>query len=132
MPDHILCVDDDASILRVEALRLQRMGYEVTTHTCADAALTALDAQPTAFDLVLTDYAMPDRTGLNLARTLRRDGHSLPVVLMSGFAEGVHPDDLTAAGVERFVRKPVDAETLKAVLSDLLGPQTNESTRRAA
>jgi len=117
---HILFVDDDAQVIELEAIRLRRLGYKVTTRQSSRAALDALSATPHAYDLVLTDYAMPEMTGLDLATSVRENGLDLPIVLMSGFSAQVSEADVKAAGVQHFLRKPVGSGELKTALQDFL------------
>jgi len=86
---HILFVDDDAEIVEIESIRLQRLGYDVTTCSNGDEALAALEGQPLDFDLVITDYAMPGMTGLELAQEVGGRKPGLPIILISGFSAQV-------------------------------------------
>jgi PAS domain S-box-containing protein len=111
----VLVVDDDAQITELESIRLARLGLEVTTCHSAVEALRAVDTDRNV-SLVLTDYAMPDMTGLMLARTLRERGFDRPIVLTSGFSAQVSDADLEAAGITTFLRKPVNGAALAQML----------------
>jgi CheY-like chemotaxis protein len=117
---HILFVDDDAQVLEMESIRLQRLGYRVTTCPSGDDALHALRTDASAFDLVLTDYAMPEMTGLELTEALSKQGFEVPIVLMSGFSAQVSEADVRNSGVEMFLRKPVGSSELETALSVVL------------
>ena len=117
---HILFVDDDAQVLEMESIRLQRLGYRVTTCPSGDDALHALHTDASAFDLVLTDYAMPEMTGLELTEALSKQGFEVPIVLMSGFSAQVSEADVRNSGVEMFLRKPVGSSELETALSVVL------------
>ena len=116
----ILVVDDDETVVELESIRLQRFGYAVTACHSVQAALDAVADAPDAFDLVLTDYAMPGMNGLELVRELRERGVEVPIVLMSGFSAQVSETDVHQAGVSTFLRKPVDSHVLRATLKELL------------
>ena len=116
---HILVVDDDDQVIELETVRLQRLGYRVTTCLSAVNALDLVTANPGAYDLVMTDQAMPEMRGLALAKRLRARGHALPIVLMSGFSAQISEADVHQAGVDVFLRKPVGSSELKDVLTDL-------------
>ncbi|MEW6221452.1 MAG: ATP-binding protein, partial [Thermodesulfobacteriota bacterium] len=64
--EHILLVDDEPSLTRVEGVQLQRQGYRVTSFTDSRQALDAFTATPEAFDLLVTDQTMPGLTGREL------------------------------------------------------------------
>ena len=82
---HVLCVDDDpAMVLMVDGL-LRRAGYKVTTFERPAAALARVRADPGAFDIVVTDFNMPEMNGMELAAALARAAPRLPIIVTSGF-----------------------------------------------
>ena len=82
---HVLCVDDDpAMVLMVDGL-LRRAGYRVTTFEQPAAALARVQADPGAFDIVVTDFNMPEMNGMELATALARAAPHLPIIITSGF-----------------------------------------------
>ena len=123
---HVLFVDDDAQIVELEAVRLRRLGFSVTPCRSAPEALQAFDDASAPFDLVVTDYAMPEMNGLDLSRELRDRGYERPILVMSGFSAQVSPDAMRTAGVTSFLRKPVGSEELKRTLMRVLN--TEEGT----
>ena len=95
-PTRILLVDDDPLIVRSTADMLQDLGHTVLEADSAAAALSILEHDPT-IGLMITDYAMPGTTGLQLVRAARVLAAHLPVILATGFAdlpEGAIPPDL--------------------------------------
>ena len=62
-------------------------------------ALEIFRSSPDEFDLVITDYTMPELTGLDLAREVRRIRPDMPVLLCTGFSEKITPDSLKELGV---------------------------------
>ena len=82
---HVLCVDDDpAMVLMVDGL-LRRAGYRVTTFELPAAALARVQADPHAFDIVVTDFNMPEMNGMELAAAIAAAAPRLPIVVTSGF-----------------------------------------------
>jgi two-component system cell cycle sensor histidine kinase/response regulator CckA len=81
----ILCVDDEPTSLFVRSRVLEKAGYEVLSAKSATAALEIL--QSYSVDLVLTDLLMPGLSGADLAREVKTQKPSLPVVLFSGVNE---------------------------------------------
>ena len=82
---NILAVDDDVLVLFNTAEMLRDEGHQVTT---VHSAAQALDqVRETRFDLLITDHAMPKMTGAQLAQEVRNLQPSLPVLLVSGYAE---------------------------------------------
>ncbi len=90
----ILCVDDEQTSLFVRSRVLEKAGYEVLRAKSAAEALEMLRSH--SVDLVLTDLLMPGLSGADLAREIKRQKPSLPVVLFSGVnempPEGSHAD----------------------------------------
>ena len=82
---HVLCVDDDpAMVLMVDGL-LRRAGYKVTTFEQPAAALARVRADPGAFDIVVTDFNMPEMNGMELASAIALAAPHLPIIITSGF-----------------------------------------------
>jgi two-component system phosphate regulon response regulator PhoB len=80
----ILAVDDSPDALTILRLFLSAQGFEVTTASgVAEALIRVQERLP---DLIISDYAMPDRTGLDLCRSLRshRQTRHIPIVLHTG------------------------------------------------
>ena len=79
----ILVVDDDADIRSLIRTFLEHEGYNV--HTCEDAdrAVHIFRRSP-GIDLLITDFSMPERSGLDLAREIKSIRPSLPVLIVSG------------------------------------------------
>jgi len=73
------------------------------------------------FDLVLTDQTMPGRTGLELATRVSALRPELPVLLYSGFGEGIDAADLKRSGVRALLRKPIEPEALRSALAEAIG-----------
>jgi PAS domain S-box-containing protein len=123
---HVLLVDDDEQVRDLESVRLSDMGYAVTTAAGGPAALDRIEARPNAYDLVLTDYLMPDMSGLQLVRQLRDAGYNQPVIVMSGFSARVTEADVRAAGAADFLHKPVGRSELDAALGRALQQDPDE------
>lgn len=82
----ILAVDDDTLVLTNLAAMLDDLGHTVIEAGSAEQALDVLRRRH-SIDLVITDYAMPRMTGLQLIAEIRRERPDLPVILATGFAE---------------------------------------------
>jgi CheY-like chemotaxis protein len=84
-PLTILAVDDDELVLLNTADMLSEHGHRVLSARSAGDALVMLGQMNV--DLVITDHAMPQMTGVQLAERLRQSHPGLPVILVSGYAE---------------------------------------------
>ncbi|HEY9235804.1 MAG TPA: ATP-binding protein [Phenylobacterium sp.] len=84
-PLSILAVDDDDLVLRSTIAMLEDLGHQAFAASSADEALTLLDRE--AIDVVVTDYAMPKTSGVQLAQAIRARRPSVPVILATGYAD---------------------------------------------
>jgi CheY-like chemotaxis protein len=119
-PHHLLYVDDDETVMVLMESLLQRQGYRVTGHHDPEAALRAVRGQPQAFDLVITDFNMPSRTGLDLAADLAGIRPDLPVVILSGAVSDGVRRQAARLGVRSVVSKGGSVDELGAVLRGIL------------
>ena len=116
---HILYLDDDASLVFLVTRMLQRRGIRVSGFTNQDEALAALRVAPQDFDLLVTDFSMPGKSGLDVVREARRIVPGLPVAIASGFPSDHLLAGARAIGVTDIVFKPVAVEELGVLLSEL-------------
>ena len=115
----ILYVDDDEAIVLLMTRLLERQGYRVSGYTDPREALAVVRAQPGKFDLVVTDYNMPNMSGLEVSRALRDIRADLPVALASGYITEELRVQAPAAGVRELIYKPNTVDDLCAVVARL-------------
>jgi CheY-like chemotaxis protein len=119
---HVLYVDDDdVMLVMVEAL-LRRDGWRVSTCTRAADALALFVAAPDAIDAVITDFNMPDGSGLELVAALRALRPGLPVIVSSGYLSEDLLAGAAAAGIERVLQKQNTVDELPQMLGEMLSP----------
>ncbi|AMO76184.1 hybrid sensor histidine kinase/response regulator [Pseudomonas citronellolis] len=111
----VLIVDDDPLVLTGTAAMLLELGCEVRRADSSQHALELLEKEGDAFDLLLTDYAMPDLDGMQLIQRARQTHPALCCVLMSGYSARLEgcPASL------RRLAKPFDREQLLALLVEV-------------
>ena len=122
----VLVVDDDPLVLTSTAAMLEDLGYAPIEAVGGQDALERLH-EGAQIDLVITDYAMPGMTGLQLAQELHRSRPRLPVLLATGYAE-LHGKD--SAGVEYLAKPFRQEELVRAIDRCLVLPGGGE--RRAS
>src|SRR2546422_6606391 len=79
----ILVVDDDAGIRENIADLLSTEDYHVVPAADADEAMRVFESEP--IDLLLTDFQMPGRNGIELIEAARQANHSVPAILMTAY-----------------------------------------------
>ena len=118
-PALVLVADDDADILLLVRLRLERLGFAVLTASDGAAALELAHARTPA--LAILDVSMPFLTGIEVTRRLREEGSSMPVILLTARARDTDADVGAQAGATGYVTKPFTTRELEdAVRSALL------------
>lgn len=118
----ILFVDDEKAIIDIMQPMIERLGYEVSVRTSSIEGLEAFRANPNRFDLVITDFTMPNMTGMELAKALFKLRSDIPVILCTGYSEHINEDKAKRSGIRAFVVKPVVlseiASTIRKVLDN--------------
>jgi len=114
----ILVVDDDAGIRENIADLLSSENYEVVSAANADEAMRVLESQ--RIDLLLTDFQMPGRNGVELIEAARRANHRVPAILMTAYLYVFEQlDERRREGVT-LLRKPFDAEEILQTVAEKL------------
>lgn len=114
----ILLVEDDPLLRGAFRLLLEDAGYHVHEAGTADEALHTVASTPP--DLILLDLGLPDRPGLDVARTLRADPETaeIPIVALTGHAADSDRTACLGAGCTSYLAKPVEPRhLLRHVLS---------------
>jgi PAS domain S-box-containing protein len=115
----VLFVDDEPPLVRLAHRTLTPLGHTVTSFTCPLEALEAFRVSPDAFDVVITDLSMPRMSGLALAKTLRREGAAIPIVMVTGYSDDVDEAEALASGVTRVAVKAATAQQLPRLLAEV-------------
>jgi PAS domain S-box-containing protein len=118
--EHILYVDDDPVMLLMVERLLQRAGWRVTACASADDAEAVFGIDPDGFALLVTDYNMPGRSGLELCEALHALRPGLPTIVSSGFLAEELQTRAQAAGVLALMRKEFTLEELPALVARVL------------
>ncbi|BBP03397.1 two-component system response regulator [Sulfuriferula plumbiphila] len=116
-----LLVDDFSSMRRMLRSLLKDIGH---TH-CEEAedGVAALEKLHTGhFDMVITDWSMPNMTGIELLREIRRDSalRHLPVLMVTAEALPENIAEARNAGASGYIRKPFTADALHTALAQIL------------
>jgi len=114
----ILCVDDEPAVGVVLEDALQRINHHPVLVTSVDDALDVL--RRTSVDLILSDYRMPEATGLDLLTMLKRRGHDIPVIMMTGYSSIENAVLAIRSGAIDYLTKPVRPETLEIAVNQAL------------
>lgn len=114
----VLVVDDEMSILLLLKEALGQWGYEVTCASTGAEGLAALRNQ--MFDAVLTDVRMPDMSGLDLLREVKRQDESVEVVIMTGYPTIASAVEALKEGAYDYLSKPLILDELRHLMQRLM------------
>jgi len=116
----IMIVDDEYPLVALAEEITAQMGYEPVGFDSSRAALEAFRAKPDGFDAVLTDEAMPELTGTELARELRKLRPDMAIILMTGYGGGKVMTSAAEIGLAEVLRKPLRRHDLAESLARAL------------
>jgi PAS domain S-box-containing protein len=117
--ESILFLDDEQTVAAMGTAILEPLGYKVTAETDSVLALEVFSAGPDDFDLIITDYTMPNLTGMDLVKEVRRIQPDMPVLLCTGFSEKITPDSVRELGIE-LLMKPYGMRQLSEAVRKIL------------
>jgi twitching motility two-component system response regulator PilG len=125
---HILVVEDEESLLKLETILLKVKGYDVTGAVTGSDALESLSR--IAFDLVLLDIMLPDIDGFEICKRIRMEPRtaSVPVVMLTAKKSREDQERGVACGANAYITKPFKSATIIDVIDGLL--KKNEVTAR--
>jgi two-component system, cell cycle sensor histidine kinase and response regulator CckA len=119
-PINILFVDDERPLRLVAERLLKRLGYEARIVESSPEALSLIRAHPNFFRALITDQNMPEMLGLELAAEIRKTNPTIPIILVTGFADDANIADARALGITEVIGKPYSAEVLSSALRRVL------------
>src|SRR5439155_4160745 len=114
----ILVVDDETSILKLLKEALTQWGYQVS---CVSTGTEALEAIRTElFDAAITDIRMPEMTGLDLLREIKRHDESIEVVVMTGYPTIASAVEALKEGAYDYLSKPLILDELRHLMARMM------------
>lgn len=111
----VLVADDSGTMRKIIIRSLNAVGVS-DIQEAADGSEAVDRFQQDTFDLVLTDWNMPGKTGLEVLKFIRGTGSKVPVVLITTEGEKTRVLEAVQAGVSDYLVKPFEADTLRAKL----------------
>lgn len=118
--EKILFVDDEASIVKLNHQRLERLGYQVQSTQKPEKALEWFRADPNAFDVIITDLTMPRMSGDRLTKEILAISPKIPVIICTGYSERMSETAAMALGACKYIEKPIENQNLAAALREVL------------
>jgi DNA-binding NtrC family response regulator len=120
----VLIVDDESAIRESLQTLLELEGYAVETACDGEEGLAKLAEHP--YDLVLLDFAMPERNGIEVLREIRERDVDLAVIMITAYGTVENAVNAMQAGATNFIQKPWDNEKLLADVRTAVGQRRAE------
>jgi PAS domain S-box-containing protein len=118
--EHVLCVDDEPSIVELLKAQLESLGYTVTAHTSPLEAFADFVSHPLDFDVLVTDLTMPGMSGAELAERIAKVRRDLPVVMATGYGHVMGEARARELGLRRVLLKPFSMSVLDEAIQEAL------------
>lgn len=117
---NILVVDDYQTMIRIIKNLLKQLGFSnIDEATDGTAALQKIGAKP--YGLIISDWNMEPMTGLDLLKKVRGGGNKVPFIMVTAESKTENVMAAREAGVDNYIVKPFNADTLKSKLLSVLG-----------
>jgi two-component system response regulator HydG len=121
----ILIVDDDTYICKLLDNYLRRHGYE--TETALTAANAAAKLKESEFDLVLSDYRLPDKDGFYILNLVKSNNPSVPVIIMTAYEEMGTAIKLIKSGAFDYITKPLIPEEVLGLIKEAMPEKATQT-----
>jgi signal transduction histidine kinase/FixJ family two-component response regulator/predicted negative regulator of RcsB-dependent stress response len=115
----VLVVDDETAVREVLREALEAEGCEVIVAESGEMALKIYDANVNDFDVVFTDIGMPEMNGWELASEIRKRSETIPLAIISGWADAISCDARQAIKADWVVSKPFDIGIIAEIASEV-------------
>jgi signal transduction histidine kinase/ActR/RegA family two-component response regulator len=115
----VLVVDDETVVREVLVEALEAEGCEVISAESGETGLELYDANIGQLDAVFTDIGMSDMTGWELITAIRKRSATIPLAIVSGWAEAISWDTRNASKADWVVSKPFDISKISAIAEEI-------------
>ncbi len=118
----VLLVDDDPTVLKVTQKMLEKLGYVVEAHADPTKVIDAFTSTPQRYRLLITDFAMPQFDGVQLASRVWSVRPGFPIILYSGYGARLTPEEAVQMGFVQLLAKPFTLHGLGEAVAQALRP----------
>ena len=116
----LLLVDDDIRLLELTSQLLFRKGYIVTPATGSSEAMAILNKNHRAYDIVVTDFCMPEINGIELARMIKELSADIPIILHTAKVDLINEIQTAQVGIAQIIMKPYRVEELDEIIKKVI------------
>jgi CheY-like chemotaxis protein len=115
----VLVVDDEAVVREVLKEALENDGCEVLAAESGEEALRLFDENKGRLDLVFTDIGLAEMSGWDLVTAIRKRSETIPLAIVSGWAEAISWDTRNAAKADWVISKPFDIGKISKIANEI-------------
>jgi signal transduction histidine kinase/FixJ family two-component response regulator len=127
----VLVVDDEIAIREVLRESLEAEGCEVVVADSGEMALKLYDARAGNLDVVFTDIGMPEMSGWELASEIRKRSATIPLAIVSGWADAISCDARQVIKADWVVSKPFDIATIAGIANEVTARKNSATKARS-
>lgn len=120
----VLVVDDETHVREVLIEALEAEGCEVVSAQSGEIALALFDQHEGKFDGIFTDIGMPEMTGWELVSEIRQRSQTMPVAIISGWADAISLETKNAVKADWVVAKPFDIDRISQIAQEIAQRRT--------
>ncbi|HJT30399.1 MAG TPA: ATP-binding protein [Pyrinomonadaceae bacterium] len=124
----VLVVDDETHVREVLIEALEAEGCEVVSAQSGEIALALFDQNNGKFDGIFTDIGMPEMTGWELVSEIRQRSKSMPIAIISGWADAISLETKNAVKADWVVAKPFDIDRISKIAQEIAQRRTVSAT----
>ena len=128
----VLVVDDEFAVREVLREALEAEGCEVVVAESAEMALQLYDSADGKLDMVFTDIGMPEMSGWELAREIRKRSETIPLAIVSGWADAISCDDRQSISADWVIAKPFDIATIAEIAAEAMKNRRSQKEGKSA
>lgn len=116
----ILIVDDDPAVLLTLAASIERLNPTFEVDTCENGVEALACLANHRYILLLTDYSMPGMSGVDLARTVRKQAPETRIIMMTAYGSDALRKQVADLNLDAFVDKPFTVKQIREIISRIL------------
>jgi CheY-like chemotaxis protein len=120
----VLVVDDETHVREVLIEALEADGCEVVSAQSGEIALALFNQYEGKFDAVFTDIGMPEMSGWELVTEIRQRSKTIPIAIISGWADAISIQTKNAVKADWVVAKPFDINKISSIAQEILQRKT--------
>ncbi len=118
--EELIIVDDEKVLSELTHEMLASLGYTVHAFSSSRTALDYFKQEDTHCDLIITDQTMPELTGIELAKEIKKLNPDIPIIVCTGYSTEINPERIALMGINKLLMKPITKNTLAKSIREIL------------